>query len=739
VQYAAIGVFAGSVLCGVAQAQTRTDIANLSLEGLMRVSVTTATRTEEILANAPGRVEVVTADQIRRRGYRSLADVLKDLVDFRVDLGADPDYPANIAVQGTRGSDLVIVLLDGVRVSSPTNEPLPVLGNYPVHTAQQIEILYGPASATYGADAFAAVVNVITKKNADADGVAADVSFGQDGLYSQTMSYGRRFGRSGNVLVAAQFLSDRQPDLTRFYPDDYQGLQAQHTGVFNTIFGPMIARSAVPPRFESPLSARSFQTSLSSNGLSLLLFASQERASTSLPYGPDNGVYSADAFNENNLLVASLAYTRPVGRATSTSTISMGRHELAPESGYFNVFSNLARSYKYAYGSMLKADEQLTWKPVGPVTLSAGGTAERFFAIPQTADLNAPVRSQNEPGTILDTTLVDEFVKVRYGNTGAYGQVRYTATPAISVTVGGRADYNTRYGATFNPRVGVVLRPRPVTTVKLLYGSAFLAPSPYESFAHYGSFYSVDGGATYVSDFWHLGNPNLRPQRKRTVEATLTQGVGAWFLVSASAFHSRIIDMLQGTDPDQAGSGTYLGWPVAYIDFPTNEGDATSYGGTVGVEMTRRFGAANRVDFKVALSYADGHTTNEDAHQNEAGSARQVPLGAMVPLQLRSSLDLDWGLWSVAPRLTVVGPQRTLAFETRGDAMVRRTIDGYATVDVNVRRVLTGRLDGFVSVDNVFDARYRHVNMRAFTNPEELVGAPQNPRRAVAGLSIRVR
>jgi outer membrane receptor protein involved in Fe transport len=111
----------------------------------------------------------------------------------------------------------------------------------------------------------------------------------------------------------------------------------------------------------------------------------------------------------------------------------------------------------------------------------------------------------------------------------------------------------------------------------------------------------------------------------------------------------------------------------------------------------------------------------------------------MVPVQLRSSVDVDLGRWSLAPRLIVVGAQRTLAFETRGDAMIRRTIAGYATVDVNVRRGLTRSVDGFVSLDNLFDARYRNVNMRAYTNPEELVGAPQNPRRVIAGLSVRVR
>ena len=59
----------------------------------------------------------------------------------------------------------------------------------------------------------------------------------------------------------------------------------------------------------------------------------------------------------------------------------------------------------------------------------------------------------------------------------------------------------------------------------------------------------------------------------------------------------------------------------------------------------------------------------------------------------------------------------------------RRTIAGYTTVDVSVRRArLAGPLDLFVTIDNLLDARYRHLNLRAFTNPEEFAGSPQNPR-----------
>jgi iron complex outermembrane receptor protein len=496
----------------------------------------------------------------------------------------------------------------------------------------------------------------------------------------------------------------------------------------------MTATGTVKPAYESPIYASSMQGHLTAGAVQASFFANSERASTSAPYTPDNGIYNAEAFQKNTLVVGSLGYTRSFGRAVSTSTLTLSRHELNPESGYWNVFSGFTRSYKYAYGSMIKVDEQITWKYSPRTTLTTGVTWERFFSIPQTADLNVPVRSHSMlPGTLLGTGISDELIELRYHNGGAFAQLQQKLTPHVALTLGARADYNTRYGATFNPRAGVVLTPAPETTLKVLYGTAFLAPSPYESYLHYGSFYSVDGGATYQSDYWHLGNPDLKPQKKQTVEVTLLQGLGQSLALSASAFFSRVTDLRLLADPDRAYSGSYLGWPVAYIDFPVNEGDAKTYGATVGLETTHWFGRSSRLRSRVAVSAVDGRIWHGDGDVTS-----YIPIGGAVPLQLRGTLDYDSGPWSIAPRLAVLGRQRTFATEPSGNGLVRPTIEGYTTLDLTIRRALSSRWTAFATIENAFDARYRQVNLRAVTNPEEMVGSPQNPRRASAGISLRV-
>lgn len=709
------------------------DLTTASLDDLLRVRITTASRTPEILTDAPALVEVVTAKEIRDRGYRSLLDVLKDRAKFKADVAGDQDYPTQLTVQGTRGANRIVLLLDGIRVSSPTGEPLPILSNYPVHLAKRIEIVYGPASAVYGADAFSGVINIVSKDIGEAEGLSVTTSAGQYGLQNYTASFGASVGARGTLVVSGQVLNDAQPEMSRFYPEDFKGMEAQRAGIFNSIFGPMRPTGSVPAAYSAPIQSHSLQALYRRNGLQISLFENRSRVPTSPAYTPDNAVYSDQAFNDNRLLVGAVGYTAVRNHLTSTTTLTLSRHELSPASGYFNVYSNFQKSFKFAFGAMAKAEQIVAWEPSARTTLTVGGTLEAFYSIPQGADLNASVESRSQPVTILDTNIVDDFIKVRYTNSGAFAQLRQKLTPRFSVTIGARGDYNSRYGATFNPSFGLVATPRPATTLKLLYGTAFLAPSPYQAHSHYGAFYSVDGGATYQSEFWHLGNPGLEPEYESTVQATVQQAVGKFFNVSGSVFRSRVTNIIQESDDALAYAGTYHGWPVAYIEFPVNEGRQVSYGGSLDVEWLRSWSSDRRLRADVGLSLADGR-------QRDNVTGEDLPLGAMAPRQLRAGADLDWGKWTTSIRVASVGAQRLVATQSIDGLDVRRTLPGYTTANLNVRRrTLFKNVDVFLTVENLFDARYRNINARAYNNPEELIGAPQNPRRVVVGLDLRIR
>lgn len=114
--------------CGALAGQTPEEEEILrEIRLLLNTPVVSATRTAQQADRAPATVLVVTQDQIRRRRYRSLVDVLRDLPDFKVDLASDYDSYHALTVRGIRGQQKLVILLDGIRITGPTNEPVPLL------------------------------------------------------------------------------------------------------------------------------------------------------------------------------------------------------------------------------------------------------------------------------------------------------------------------------------------------------------------------------------------------------------------------------------------------------------------------------------------------------------------------------------------------------------------------------------------------------------------------------------
>ena len=733
----AFGVFACVLVLtsGVAAQDRAQDLTTLSLEELLNLPVVTATRSVQRASTAPAHVEVVTALDIERRGYQSLLDVLRDLPGIKVDYAVDQDLFSDVTIQGTRGTLRVVVLLDGIRVVSPTSEPIPLLANYPVHNAKQVEVVYGPASALYGADAFSAVINIITRQAGQGDRVQATLGSGQDGLWNMTGSYVASLSDRVDVTLGGQVLDDQQPDLSKAYPADFNGLASHRSGVFNTIYGPMAAGPTVSPNYSMPVHADNVQAGVRIGDLRLSAFQSMVRTPNTPAYTPDNGVYNNIAFAQNEMWVAGATYDHRVGHVETSTTATYTRHELDPKSGYLNVYSGMQRSYKYAYGASIRVEHQSTWKPTSNLTLAFGGDVGRLRSIPQSADLTTPITDKGTPGIILDTTIPDELFDLHYTNAGGYTQAQWTVRPRVTLTGGIRADYNSRYDTVFNPRVGLVSTIAEGTTMKVMYGTAYLTPSPYQMYARWGGFYSTDGGATYQSDFWHIPNPALKPQHKRTVEASLDHTLAHGLNISGSAFFSRFTDLVQESDVTTRNAGQYRGWPVALIQESVNGGRETIYGGTLQADYLAQPAPKWRVRLRSALSFADGSEMMPSAPNGE------LQLGGIAPMLWQTLADVDAHAWSFSARLVTVSDQRAIATttETNGD-LKRLTIDGYTVMDLTAhRRIARSPLTLFATVNNIFDARYRNLNLRAYNNPEEMVGSPQNPRRLMAGVQISVR
>jgi outer membrane receptor for ferrienterochelin and colicins len=126
--------------------------------------VTSVSKSQESLVEAPATVVVVTAEDIERRGYINLEAVLHDLPGFDFSRRAGASY-ANIYQRGYRSieTNRTLILVDLVEDNDLASGTAWISRQIPLSNIERIEVVYGPASTMYGANAFAGVINIMTK------------------------------------------------------------------------------------------------------------------------------------------------------------------------------------------------------------------------------------------------------------------------------------------------------------------------------------------------------------------------------------------------------------------------------------------------------------------------------------------------------------------------------------------------------------------------------------------------
>ncbi|MDH3401981.1 MAG: TonB-dependent receptor [Acidobacteriota bacterium] len=206
-------------------------VAQLKSSGAT-VVVSSVSKTSESLREAPATVEVITGEQIARRGYLDLAAVLHDLPGFDISRGNGILY-SNVYPRGYRSdsTDRTLFLVDGVEENDLWSNIAYVSRQYPLRNIERVEVIYGPATTMYGPNAFVGVINVITKdpENLTPEGESFfyDVEVGGAELgtsFVDALVAGRVLGKVAFSLAARTYTSD-ELDLSgfsgpRFLPGD---------------------------------------------------------------------------------------------------------------------------------------------------------------------------------------------------------------------------------------------------------------------------------------------------------------------------------------------------------------------------------------------------------------------------------------------------------------------------------------------------------------------------------------
>jgi outer membrane receptor for ferrienterochelin and colicin len=736
-----------SVLIGCHAAYGQMDTAELeglSLKDLLNMKITTASKTSEASDKAAATVIVITAEQIKMRGYHSLLDVLYDLPDMKVD---DKLYTLalnNFTFRGIPGQDKFILLLDGVRISSPTNEAMPIMENYPVNLAEQIEVVYGPASALYGADAVSGVINIITKKGSPGKDllVEGSSSAGMYGSSDNSLFIAKKLGDQMNLVVSGQYFYDQQPDYTRLYgkKDTLFSPIPQRTDLFNTIYGPLTPRAPLNPRYQAPMSAYNLYAALQVRDFSLAVFSNYARTPTSFGNNTNNNVYNANVFAGQHVTMVSASYKSSLGPVISTSSLMTSRYVLDPASNTRTVLFDLEPAYLYSTGSMSKLEEQLDWKVSGKLTLTGGASYAAYNSTPDAGGEDEPIdKNSYLKGAYQGTDsyyqpdgLSAVWHVLTYNNIGTYLQTQYSPVKNVDFTLGARYDIDSRYGNTLDPRLGIVYKPSTQTTVKALYGSAFLAPSPAETYLTYGALEPADSGRSYSSKFMHLPNPGLRPIISHNLEFSIRQYLTNDFSVTFDGYYTLLTNLPGNADDNKSlhlYNNLFQGAYIDSVEVTINQGKQKSYGGSLQLNYQNKIGPV-KINAYAQLSFIGGTIQSQTIHLAQ--------LEIISPYSLHIGADLRAGKLTCSPRLILMDGQHLTGFSDTTSAVWRRqTIPGYALLDISAGYNLAKKLSLFADIHNALNRHYRNVgaDMDLNTRPTAIFyGQHEDPVRIMGGI-----
>lgn len=187
-----------------AHAQSIDDLADMSIDDLASVKITSVSKKAESLGDAAAAVFVITRDDIRRSGGRSLPEILRLAPNLQVARVNASEYAITARGFNATTANKLLVLINGRSVYTPlysgvfwdTPDQLP-------ENIEQIEVISGPGGTLWGANAVHGVINIITRKATDTKGTLVSAIAGEDER-SLSLRYGGPIGEHASFRMTAR-------------------------------------------------------------------------------------------------------------------------------------------------------------------------------------------------------------------------------------------------------------------------------------------------------------------------------------------------------------------------------------------------------------------------------------------------------------------------------------------------------------------------------------------------------
>ncbi|HTR31021.1 MAG TPA: TonB-dependent receptor [Puia sp.] len=642
-------------------------LLNLSVEQLLNVKVVTASGFLQNASQAPSTITVITSRQIQERGYEQLEDALRDVPG--IDMVHINGYaPTLIYFRGMYGAENLraLLLIDGIAENNILGSNDMAGPAYNLHDADRIEIIWGPISALYGANAYGGVINIISKKGSQLNGIRVQEGLGSYATRFTTLNAGFRQDRWEGSVAGTLFYSqgpafkNRDPYYDASFVNNaysYKGELSYHEEHGTTTIGYRSYRT--PVGWGTYSNSATIYFGLPPQGYhNQGLVGLVQRNFLGKRSGVDDPFLRTLYFQQEYRPTKNLDLLgRFIYRETGVGSDS-----------YIFITTN---------GTLMQRIPILT------TSNRAWGGLSAQFRIDPDQQLAAGVSffqdnvERGERGIHYDpsVTLVDGkdsvtdlhpgFLSRAYdirNNFGSYAQ--YVLSTKLlrktSFTVGARYDYNSYFGSEFSPRLAIVNEWNSQFTFKLQAGHAFRAPSNLEIYQTGRNF-------------------KLQTEKITSYEVNGTWSPAKTFSLQLNAFRNELSDViilsnLSGFNPDKnPGRFTINGFEVMvnFQPVPALTGYANfTYQDAMGKDLAT--GASGRLPDVARLKGNLGLT----AHFNAS---------------LYLTVAENWVGRRTSPRTDPYGP-----------------VAGYALTNVafGTRKLIDRRISASIDIHNLLNAKW---------------------------------
>jgi outer membrane receptor for ferrienterochelin and colicins len=633
-------------------AAAQTTEEDLALAYGDKTMISIATGSTQPISRAPAAATVITAHDIAAMGATDLGQAMESVPGLHVSMSNVAMHPIyEFRGIATKNNPEVLMLVNGIPITNVLwGDRGQIWGGMPLENVERIEVIRGPGSALYGADAFSGVINIITKTAADINGTEYGLRAGSFNSRDGWVQYGGQLGAFDSAFYIGANKTDGDKGIIQ------QDAQSALDGLFGTNAslapGPVnnqrkgIDASADLSREAWRLRAAYQQREIGSgagvagsldpnargHASKLYLDLSYEQANWA-PYWDVSGVAGYYDIDEKGDPAYTLFPPGAFGGSFPNGMIGnpmhSERHTHASVSAFYTRFDQHR------------------------IRIGTGYRLEDMYNIQETKNYDASFAPL--PGGLTDVsgdpTLVYMLPHTR-NVSYAFVQDEWSFARDWTLTAGVRYDRYSDFGGTTNPRLALVWNAAYNVVVKAMHGTAFRAPS-------FAELYAINNPVA-------TGNPNLKPETITMDELAFSWQPVSRLQTSLNFFRYRMrniilpIPVYENTG-DQVGRGLELESTL----------DATS-----NIRLTGNFSLQHSID----------QTTGQDA-----GMAPHRRLFVLAN-------------WRFAPLWHVSAKANYVADRLREPGDTRPKIPDYTLVDLNLRRdSFAGNWDISAMVTNLFN------------------------------------